>query len=358
MSPRFISIALICVTMTTIIRAQDSSKKSLKLAAIPLINYNRTQGLMLGGIASVYYKVNKTDTISPSSNSGIAGFYTSSTSYVYFVYQQFYLDHDRWRIRGVGGKVDINFQYYYLDPDLDVGNFVSYNTSAIIVGLQVQHLIYRRIYAGLTGSYLRATTAFGIKNVSGGDSVSINTLNFLGYILSNDSRNNVHFPVAGIFFNFKNQFYRNWTGSDHNFTRYVLSYNQFFDLSGNEKHILAVRANINIADGDVPFEGQSVVGGDDIRGYSQGKYRANQTYSAQAEYRWNFYKRFGMVGFFGLATAVDKFSDAFHTPLLPGIGVGLRFRMIRSEKINIGFDGAIGKNDYSLTFRIGEAFSR
>jgi len=32
--------------------------------------------------------------------------------------------------------------------------------------------------------------------------------------------------------------------------------------------------------------------------------------------------------------------------------------MIPSEKINIGIDGAIGKDDYSITFRIGEAFAR
>jgi len=73
-------------------------------------------------------------------------------------------------------------------------------------------------------------------------------------------------------------------GSDYEFERYIITYNQFFKLSKNsEKKVLAVRANINIAAGNVPFEGQTVVGGDDIRGYSQGKYRANQVYTLQAE---------------------------------------------------------------------------
>jgi hypothetical protein len=32
--------------------------------------------------------------------------------------------------------------------------------------------------------------------------------------------------------------------------------------------------------------------------------------------------------------------------------------MLPSEKVNIGIDGGIGKDDYSITFRIGESFGR
>ena len=119
-----------------------------------------------------------------------------------------------------------------------------------------------------------------------------------------------------------------------------------------------MRASLNIAAGDVPFEGQTVVGGEDIRGHSQGQYRNDQVYALQAEYRWNFYKRWGMVAFAGVASAVAKLSDIPDNAILPGVGAGLRFKMLPSEKINIGIDGGVGKDDYSITFRIGEAFGR
>jgi len=32
--------------------------------------------------------------------------------------------------------------------------------------------------------------------------------------------------------------------------------------------------------------------------------------------------------------------------------------MLPAENINIGIDGAVGKGDYSITFRIGESFGR
>jgi outer membrane protein assembly factor BamA len=162
-----------------------------------------------------------------------------------------------------------------------------------------------------------------------------------------------------MFLNFKNQFYRGWIGSDYEFEKYIVTYNQFFKLSkNNDKQVLAIRASLNIADGDVPFEGQTVVGGEDIRGYSQGQYRNDQVYALQAEYRWNFYKRWGMVAFAGVASAVEKFADIPDNDILPGIGGGIRFKMLPNEKINIGIDGAKGKGDYSITFRIGEAFGR
>ena len=65
-----------------------------------------------------------------------------------------------------------------------------------------------------------------------------------------------------------------------------------------------------------------------------------------------------MVGFFGVASAVNKFNEIVKTQLLPAGGVGFRFMMIEKERINVGFDFAKGKDDWGLYFRIGESFGR
>lgn len=354
----YLMLCLLFTLSTKALHAQDSTGKKTRLAGIPIINYNRTQGLCIGGMGAGYFKMNGKDTISPSSNAGLAGLYTTSNSYMLFGFSQLYFKEDRWRMRAAAGIVDVNFQFYYESPVAAVGSFVDYQTKANLVLFQLQRKVFRRVYAGVTGTYMASTTTFNFPNELGGDSTHKSALNNIGYILSNDTRDNVNYPVRGMFLNFKNQFYQNWVGSDYDFTRYVLSYNQFFSLKKNERHVLVMRANIDIAVGDVSFEGQTVVGMDDIRGYSQGKYRGNQVYTLQTEYRWNFYKRFGMVAFFGFASAVENFSEIFESQVLPGVGAGLRFRMIPSEKINIGIDGAVGRDDYSITFRIGESFGR
>jgi hypothetical protein len=42
--------------------------------------------------------------------------------------------------------------------------------------------------------------------------------------------------------------------------------------------------------------------------------------------------------------------------LLPSVGTGIRYLMIKDEGINAGVDVAFGKGDVGLYFRITEAF--
>ena len=357
------TVVIFLLIACVFVNAQDSTvvkpkKKKSSIAAIPMINYNRTQGIIVGALISKFYKLNEKDTISPSSNTGVFGMYTGQNSYAVMGFSRLYFAKDRWRVTAAIGAMNINYQFYLEDPAASTGNFYDYTTKANFVVLQVQRNIFRRLYFGPTASFIKTTTTFSFPDASGKDSVSKSNLNSIGYIISNDTRNHVQYPTHGMFLNFKNQFYRSWAGSDFVFERYIVTYNQFFNLSKkNEKQVLAMRATINVAAGDVPFEGQTVVGGDDIRGYSQGQFRNDQVYTLQTEYRWNFYKRWGMVGFAGVASAVAKLSDV-PDELLPGVGVGIRFKMLPHEKINVGIDGAIGKSDYSITFRIGESFGR
>jgi outer membrane protein assembly factor BamA len=332
----------------------DSAKK-VNYAAVPMINYNRTQGVILGAMGSAYYKANRNDTISPASNTGLMGIYTAKQTWVVGIGQQFYLKQDTWRIRAFLFKGNVNYQYFNDDESNDAGQYEKYSNDIAMAVLQVQRKIWNRIYGGLYFEYNSTKTYFTAHN----DSLDQRKLNNIGYIFTNDSRDNVYFPTRGMFLNFKSQFYRLWLGSDNNFIRYDINYNQFFDLLQDHRHILIARLNLNIATGDVPFQGQGVVGRDDIRGYSQGKYRGNQIYALQSEYRWLFNRsKFGVVGFLGVASAVDNFSDMSFSGLLPGGGVGLRYRLIPSMKVNIGVDAGVGKDDYSITFRIGESFGR
>jgi hypothetical protein len=79
-------------------------------------------------------------------------------------------------------------------------------------------------------------------------------------------------------------------------------------------------------------------------------------YSLQGEYRWNLAKRFGLVAFFGIATISGSDVSENNGVLLPGIGTGFRFTAFEKNHFNIGMDAAVGKDDWGIYFRIGEAF--
>src|SRR6187399_951700 len=89
------------------VNGQDSTAVKKKprraIAAIPMINYNRTQGIVLGALVSGYYKINKKDTISPSSSTGVAGMYTAQKSYALITFSQLFFAEDRWRVTAALG---------------------------------------------------------------------------------------------------------------------------------------------------------------------------------------------------------------------------------------------------------------
>src|SRR6478672_11866325 len=95
---KFTKLLFILLFAFNVANGQDSAankKQKANIAAIPLINYNRTQGFAVGALVSKYYKFNKKDTISPSSNIGFLGIYTQEKSYVALAYSQLYFAQDR-----------------------------------------------------------------------------------------------------------------------------------------------------------------------------------------------------------------------------------------------------------------------
>lgn len=336
---------------------KEDSLKRLNFAAIPIVNYSNTLGASFGVMGQMYYKVNQNDTVSPSSSTGIFGMYTTNHTYFAAAFQQLYLKEDNWRLMLAVGLGNINFQYWQELPIIG-DSFIGFSTEAIFAMAKVERRIYKKLYGGISSVISRAKTEYDLPEIIP-DTFRFDerNMNNLGYLINFDMREHQMNPYGGYNISFKNDFYRTWMSSGNNFEKFELTYNHYYKLK-NERNILATRIKASVSTGDVPFQGESVVGQDDIRGYSAGKYRNNQVYAIQAEYRWRFYKRFGMVGFLGVASAVEKLGDLFKNELLPGIGFGLRYLMIPKERINVGVDVAVGKDDWGLYFRIGEAFAR
>jgi len=259
------------------------------------------------------------------------------------------------------GKGDIYFQFYQGGNGMiyEDGTWIDYNTSVNFMLLDVKRLLLKNLYVGIEGVLSKSSTVYEIEDPDTGEKpTSKANLNNLGYNFLYDSRDHVNFPTNGFFIQYKNSFVREAFGATESFDQFEIAANYFWDIKNNGNSILVSRIFADIASGDVPFEGQNVVGRDDLRGYSEGKYRGNQVYAVQTELRQHLHKKFGMVGFLGLGAAVDEISEIGDTLMLPSIGFGVRYLMIGKEKINIGVDVGFGRDDWSLSFRIGETFGR
>ena len=357
----FIGIFSIVLTSTVFAQVknnQDTTKtvkkdKKIKIAPIPYLNYDRTFGFMGGAFFMGFYKINPNDTISPTSSTGIGGIYSENNTWFTFISQKLYLAEDKWRINASLGLGKIYFQTYY-EVAPGYGDFIDYTNAMWVVKVAVERKIYNHLYGGMQYSFYQSETAYDKEELKTNDTL----VNYspLGFVFEFDNRDDNHYPRKGFLIKYDNYFYNDNFGSAYDFTKHRLSINYFADINSNL--VLLSRFHTYFSLGDVPFTEQRAVGQGDIRGYSQGKYRANQIFDIQSEGRLRFNDKWGMVFFGALAIATDDLSKNQFNDILPGVGLGVRYMAIPSEKMNIGFEVALGKDDWGIYFRIGETFGR
>jgi hypothetical protein len=95
----------------------------------------------------------------------------------------------------------------------------------------------------------------------------------------------------------------------------------------------------------------------DLRGYTPGEYVGRNIIAAQAEYRWMFARRWGVVGFGGVAALYDGGLNSITSDqVFPGGGGGVRFVLHEENRVNFRVDYARGADDDGLYVSIGEAF--
>lgn len=330
---------------------QEEEKKGFSVTGVPLVDYNRSVGVKVGAIGMGFFPMSGADTVSPSSQVGVLGMYTGNKSWGGAAFGRLFWSEDTYRFLGGLGVASINFQYYD-DVAIPGGGFIDFNTGARFVYAEMSRRVVSRLYVGALGAFTNVRTKFDVEGTP--QDTTREWINGVGVPLQWDTRNNVYNATTGVYGVSRLIFNQEWLGSDYQYTSVNFSLNGYKSLS--DKAVLAGRFDMFVGLGTVPFEGQRVVGRDDIRGYSKGEYRGEQVYAAQVEYRRNLVGRLGAVAFAGLAMAVNPDEEDSTSPLLPGGGAGVRFMAIPDERINVGFDGAIGRNDWGIYFRVTEAF--
>jgi len=337
---------------------QDSLKKRVNFAVIPMVSYNKSFGASLGVMANAFYDIKKTDAVSPPSVVGFLGSYFINGTYFYGLFAKNYFNEDKWRTSLLVFNGNIEFQTYISFEGIDIpfyslppGVFVDYNTKFKFFAIEAERQIFRHFYAGLRYSYTAIRTTFDSKFIKDENSY----LSGVGMIIEYDSRDFIMNPKMGMNSKIGTYSYFIPLGSTNKFHKIEIEYNKYFPIS--KKSLIMMRLFSAISVGDVPFSGQNIIGRDDLRGYTNGRYRADQIYDIQTEYRWNFYRKWGLVAFGGIGVATDNLQGDNYSGILPSIGTGIRFLAIKSRNINIGMDVAVGKDDWGLYFRIGEVFT-
>ncbi|WP_448697570.1 BamA/TamA family outer membrane protein [Mucilaginibacter sp. AW1-3] len=345
----FSCLPAFCQTRTDSTTIQKPKEKNVELRVMPYLGYNRNMQFMFGAIPMMMYKLNKKDTVSHESLSGLMGIYTTNNSYFVAVFNRWYVAEDRWRLKLFALTGNYNSQFFV--SDVDQPDFYDYGTKTTIISVGAQHKIIKGFYGGVAYTYAYYNTVYQ-NNIA---TSSVTHTNGLALELLRDTRNAVYYPTTGDEFKLSWTTYPGWAGNTVVANRIALELNKYFPVRDN-KDVIAARVFGKFGLGTIPFEQQATLGGTDIRGYSDGKYRGDGLMDIQGEYRYTFGKKMGLVGFAGLATIYGSATESFNWKIYPGAGGGFRYNPFNKNKFNVGIDGAVGKEDYGIYFRIGEAF--
>jgi outer membrane protein assembly factor BamA len=356
-SPTVRIILAIALLFPSVARSQlDAGKASgerltkPRFLGIPIVSYNRKIEVIFGAIAGLYYPVDASDTVSPPSFTGAAGMYSTNGTGALLAFGRMFFLEDMLRLKFGGGVGKANFQYFNEELGVD-GAFVDYTTDAAFLVVTPLARVAHNVYVGPDYTLVEVSTA-----IEGGSPLDEQRrYSSLGIAGEYDTRPSKTYPMDGLYLTARLRRYADWLGSASEYTKAKVELNRYVEVDSGS--VLALRGSVQAALGAVPFEAQSVVGnGKDIRGYSEGRYRGDQVYATQAEYRWNFAPPFGAVGFLGFALATSSGDPVTFSDVLPGVGAGFRYMMIPEIHANVGIDVAVGRNDWGLYFRIAEAF--
>ena len=336
------------------IREDETNLKLQKgdfvIVPIPFSNPTLDTGLIVGG-AYFYAQTEEQKNAQPASVTAAAGLYSSSDSLAYGLAQQNYWNENTWRFNGLAAHVDLKLNLS-APEDTSGGEPVKW----LVVGEFLRANISRRIagkwYAGLIGRYVSMNEEFN---------VGVTTLEFdtesdtrsvgLGIDAEFDSRDKPLNSYTGKMFEVAALHNAEAFGSSDTYQSYSARYRSYHSLSPSI--ILAWEAQACTRSGVTPLWDACRV---HLRGFPATDFLGKSSASAQVEARWRFHKKWGAVAFLGGGNIRNSYSETSDQDLIPSYGVGIRFMVLSSQRINARLDFARSKGSDAFYLSLGEAF--
>jgi outer membrane protein assembly factor BamA len=337
-------------------------EEGFAVSPIPIVKAVTEEG---AGVALEYkYRLDPNSTLSSSSATAVGGFITSNRSWGAGLYQTLFFHDDRWRMRFAGSYSEILYNYYGIGTAAgEAGGHAGISELTFQRGVGTLGDVLFRLgemwYVGPQYRFIRTKARLHPNpqfDPAFADPVGQDThVGMLGPRIMRDSRSDANYPRDGSLFDLRALFMGEGTGSQLTYQTYNLSYAKF--LTTAPRQVLAMRGATCVTRGTTPFWDQCIVtSSENLRGYKASRYRDDNYFAAQAEYRWEAWKRLGFVGFGGVGQVAPKYTDFNWGNLLPGYGAGVRYRITRESHVNIRFDYAWGKHSREGYLYIGEAF--
>jgi hypothetical protein len=317
-----------------------------------------------GGAALLYFHKPKNDSSKQfkfPNITGIAGGATQNGTWFGAALHMHNFGDDRVRTLSLAGKPYINIKYYGNNSEILSRFPVELQMDSWLFFQEVQlRLAESRWFAGL--SYLFFTTDIGVNafqdipplnelfNKLRGES----TISQIKPRINFDSRNNIFTPTKGFDAGVSLAHSATWLGSDDDFTvlnTYLINYTPI-----TENLFSAWRFDGSYLLGSAPLYALPFIS---LRGVPVMRYQSENVLVFETEWRYEFLKRYSIVGFTGGGTAFQSFEDLDKTEWAYTVGTGIRRLMARKFGIQTGLDFAWGNGqDFAFYIVFGTSLGK
>lgn len=168
-----------------------------------------------------------------------------------------------------------------------------------------------------------------------------------------DSRDNLFTPLRGTFAEAVVGAFSPALGGDDEFQRVQLTAIHYIPLLSTL--FLGLRGDAAATFGDAPFYLRPFIS---LRGAPIMRYQGEEVVQADVELRWQFWKRFSVVGFAGVGVVWNDFERVNNRRTVPTGGVGFRYELARKYGIHAGMDLAFAPENTAVYLQVGSAWAR
>ncbi|UCC73691.1 MAG: BamA/TamA family outer membrane protein [Gemmatimonadota bacterium] len=339
---------------------EEVEPKRSGLIPIPVLSYTPETKFAFGVAAQYYYRPEGADAGARPSTITPLFIYTTKKQIIAEFYSSLWWAQEEYHLTGNAGYTKFPDKFYGIGNDTSEDDEEDYTPRYTRLRADIQRRIVSEFRLGLGYEFeyseLEEVEEGGVLDSgdilgSEGGVVSGATI-----LASWDTRDNIFSPSSGHYHQLSVGLYGDAIGSDYEFGRYVLDLRGYINTLPD--HVLALQGYLGLETGDPPFQHLLLFGGQDLmRGHYQGRFRDENMFVVQAEYRIvPIWWRFGAVAFAGFGDVADEPSSFNLGDFKYSVGGGIRFLLNRAERIALRFDFGFGEGTSGFYITLGEAF--
>ena len=251
----------------------------------------------------------------------------------------------------------VNLDFYGIGQDKVLNkNPRSYNLEPVAGLARAKYRIGgSKFWAGLAYALATTDVSFDTAGPVPGlpDMQKVSRVGGMAPSISYDSRDSMFTPLKGTFVELTAGFFSPTFGGDDEFQRHSLTAMQFIPL--HDDIWLGLRGDATVTSGDVPFYMRPFIF---LRGAPIMRYQGEDVAQAEAEVRWQCWKRFSVVGFAGYGAAWSDLDRVDNKRTVMTGGTGFRYEIARAYGLHMGVDLAFGPDVTALYIQFGSAWMR